>query len=180
MLTNDAAFTAARTLLQTATADLVAAIALDLQTDEEIAYAAQLTLADYQSLIDQSVIPLELLCQVRAALSPPALLQLQVVVPPYLTVDPTAPTGTPKDGEELTADEGTWVGDATITYAYRWFTANDNAGAGAAVIVGATSSTYTAVVGDVGKYIAVEITASNDAGTSDPVVSPYTAVVAAA
>ena len=55
-------------------------------------------------------------------------------------------------GQTLTATSGTWT-PSDGTYAYQWL-------AGGSPIVGATTSSYTVVAGDVGKTLSVRVTAS--------------------
>lgn len=78
--------------------------------------------------------------------------------PPVLTVAP-AITGTAEVGETLTSNNGTFTGDATITYTYQWF-------AGGVAISGATSSTLVLASAQLGKVITVRVTATNSSGTS--------------
>lgn len=94
-----------------------------------------------------------------------AFQQVEIVVDPLdggnapvLTVAP-AITGTANTGEDLTVDNGTFTGDATITYEYQWFR-------GGTAIAGATSSTYTIVSADEGFVLTARVTATNDAGTA--------------
>lgn len=72
-------------------------------------------------------------------------------------------------GVVLTADVGAWANtDGVTTYAYQWQA--DDAGNGVfADISGATAATFTAVVGNVGDALRLEITATNGEGT--PVVA---------
>ncbi|MDH1271288.1 hypothetical protein N5C81_27200 [Rhizobium pusense] len=70
----------------------------------------------------------------------------------------------------MTSTTGTWSGSPT--YARQWFAAG-------VAISGATAATYVPVAGDVGKAIAVRVTATNDKG-SVPVTSAPTAAVVAA
>ncbi|MEJ0030919.1 MAG: hypothetical protein WDO15_11340 [Bacteroidota bacterium] len=70
-------------------------------------------------------------------------------------------------------------GKAEAGSTYKWYRANDGAGAGAAVI--ATTRNYTAVTADVGKYLKFEVTPVNTAGTiGTPVASAYSGPVSAA
>ena len=71
------------------------------------------------------------------------------------TGDTSAPTitGTPQQGDALTAHSGTWSGDTPMSYTYAW---SD----------GATGSTDTLPAGDVGKQITVTVTATNDGGSA--------------
>jgi hypothetical protein len=83
------------------------------------------------------------------------------------TCDPAAPpitnntlpfiSGTPRVGETLTADPGTWS-ELGTSYAYQWLR-------GATEIFGATSSTYQPVVDDVGSFVSVRVTASKSGFT---------------
>jgi len=92
------------------------------------------------------------------------LVQREIVVaptsgnPPVNTVLP-AITGTVQVAQVLTASNGTWVGDATITYTKQWRS-------NGVPIVGATANTYTPVAGDVGKYLSCTVTGTNAAGSA--------------
>jgi surface antigen len=66
------------------------------------------------------------------------------------TVPPTV-GGTPQVGVALTANPGTWSPDAS--FSYQWFVADT-------VVVGATGATYTPTPADLGKTVAVSITAT--------------------
>lgn len=88
--------------------------------------------------------------------------------PPVLTVAP-AITGTAEVSETLTTDNGTFTGDATITYAYQWF-------AGGVAIAGATASTFDLTAAQLGKVITVRVTATNDSGSAFGFSAPTSAV----
>ena len=90
--------------------------------------------------------------------------------PPVNTAIPTI-SGTPTDGQTLTADTGTWTGTPTITYAYQW-RACDAAGDTCADIPGATDSTYDVTSDEVGGTIRVVVTATNAAGSADASSDP--------
>lgn len=79
--------------------------------------------------------------------------------PPVNTVAPVI-SGNATVGSVLTTTNGTWTGDAPITYTYTWRADNVS-------IPGATSQTYTTVTGDVGKSIVCRVTATNAAGTAN-------------
>src|SRR5436305_1304219 len=97
--------------------------------------------------------------------------------PPSNTSPPTI-SGTPRDGQTLTANNGSWTGDAPIGYGYQWRHC-DASGGNCADIGGATAQTYAVTSSDVGSTIRVTVTASNSAGSSSA-SSAATATVAAA
>lgn len=84
--------------------------------------------------------------------------------------DPVAPTnstpptisGTPQQGDQLTADPGTWSGDTPITYSYLW----SDGQSGLQIMLSPA---------DVGQNLSVTVTASNDAG---PGTAPATSATA--
>jgi len=79
-------------------------------------------------------------------------------VPPTNTVIPVI-TGTAEVGETLTADTGTFTGDATITYERQWF-------AGGVAIAGATGATLVLTSAHLGKIISVRVIATNNVGSA--------------
>jgi len=90
-----------------------------------------------------------------------------VTIGPYNTVLP-AITGTLSGTNTQTTTNGTWAGDATITYARQWqrcavADANDP---GWTDIGSATGSTYALTVSDSGKYIRCRVTATNSVGST--------------
>lgn len=99
------------------------------------------------------------------------LVQKEIVVGPEATVAPTntvlpAISGLAATGEDLIAYPGIWTGRPTLTYQWQ----ADDAGNGTFTdISGATSSTFTAVVGNEGDALRVEVTGVNGEGT--PVVA---------
>jgi len=91
-------------------------------------------------------------------------------VAPTNTVLP-AITGTAEVGEDLTVSNGTFTGDAVITYAYQWF-------AGGVAIVGANTNTFTLTSAQIGKIITVRVTASNASGSASASSGATAAVIA--
>jgi len=87
---------------------------------------------------------------------------------PYVTAVPTI-SGTATVGQTLTGANGTWAGDATITYAYQWYANN-------IAISGATSGTYVLLAAQSGKRITLRVTASNASGNASATTSPTSAV----
>src|SRR5258708_24962143 len=71
-------------------------------------------------------------------------------------------SGTAKEGETLTASNGTWSNTPT-SYAYQWRRcASDGTTCGD--ITGATKQTYTVATADIGHTLRVVVTASNADG----------------
>ncbi len=93
--------------------------------------------------------------------------------PPANTAAPTV-TGTPKVGEVLTAQNGTWANNPTA-FQYQWQRCNA-AGAACANIGTATLKTYTVATPDSGRTLRVRVTAVNAEGATNARSAP-TAVV---
>jgi len=87
---------------------------------------------------------------------------------PAPPVNQSAPivSGYPQEGELLTADPGEWSNNPT-DYAYQWFTCDAN-GISCPDLPGATDQTYLVQATEVGRYVGVEVIASNAGGDSDP------------
>ena len=101
-----------------------------------------------------------------------------VTIGPYNTVLP-AVTGTLDEGDTLTTTNGTWLGDATITFARAWQrgNANDANDPSWDAISGETATTYVHAAADVGKYIRCRVTATNSVGSTvafSNIVGPIT------
>ena len=100
------------------------------------------------------------------------------VGPPPSAPTSTAPpivSGTPQQGQMLTASTGTWSGSPT-SYAYQWRRC-DAGGSNCAAITAATSSVYLVQPADVGGRLVARVTASNAGGAGLPADSAATAVV---
>ena len=87
-------------------------------------------------------------------------------------------TGTPTEGQILTASEGSWAGPAPITYSYQWLLCDATGGA-CVPIIGATAKTFTLTSATVGKTVRVRVTGANTNGSSS-VTSVPSAVIAEA
>jgi len=89
-----------------------------------------------------------------------------------------AVTGTLGQGLPLGVNVGTWTSSPALTsgdYSYQWESCTSNTDLSTCSGVGTNSSSYTPVESDVGKYIAVTVTANNgDSSTSaaSPLVGP--------
>ena len=96
---------------------------------------------------------------------------------PVISGVPTI-SGTAKVGETLTATAASVTGTPTPTNTFQWQRSDDGS-TGWANVSGATSTTYTAVSADEGKFLRVVQTSTNEAG-SDTANSASTTQVAAA
>lgn len=90
-------------------------------------------------------------------------------------VTPPVISGAAVKGTRLVASRGQWVGNAPITYAFRWLRCSSGAD-DCVEIQGATDSSYVLVQADVNRTMRVRVTARNDVG-SKSIVSNPTALV---
>lgn len=92
---------------------------------------------------------------------------MTATIGPYNTVLP-AITGTLSGTNVQTTTNGTWAGDATITYARQWQRGNssDPQDPSWTNIASATGTTYTLTGSDTGKYIRCRVTATNSVGST--------------
>jgi sugar lactone lactonase YvrE len=78
---------------------------------------------------------------------------------------PPLSEGPSLQGSTLTATEGQWSGEGSISYSYQWQRCNE---AGECTsISGATSSSYTLTESDVGSMLRILVTATNGHGSSE-------------
>jgi hypothetical protein len=94
-------------------------------------------------------------------------------VPPSNTALPTI-SGTPRDGQILTAGTGTWTGSPPISYAYRW----QRCPAGSGCVDVGSAATYALVPADVGAALRVFVTATNIGGSATAASAPVTVLAA--
>ena len=94
-------------------------------------------------------------------------------VPP-VNVEPPTITGTPRVGEELRANNGTWD-NAPTSFRYRWLRCNENGNS--CVLLAADGQTYRLGQDDVGRTMRVRVTAVNADGAT-PARSEQTEVIA--
>jgi IPT/TIG domain len=73
-------------------------------------------------------------------------------------------SGTPKDGQVLSASTGSWSGTTPISYGYQWQLCNASGGA-CSNISGPVGSALSIVSGYVGSTLRVVVTATNAAGS---------------
>jgi len=109
----------------------------------------------------------------HAATSAPATLQISVSNPLSIPQNVTLPTveGTPRVGQTLTANTGTWGGSEPLDFTYQWLRCSTTA-ASCVPIIAATGSTYTLAPADFGSTIGVVVTATNPAGTASATSAP--------
>jgi hypothetical protein len=100
------------------------------------------------------------------------------VVPPSPATSPTV-TGTPKQGQTLTAGPGSWNGTLPLVYAYQWQRCGSS-GTGCADVAGASGQTYALASADVGATMRVAVTASNSAGSATAASAPTAVVTSSA
>jgi Tol biopolymer transport system component len=85
---------------------------------------------------------------------------------PVNTVSPDLSTDNPVVDTAVTTTQGTWSGSTPITYKYEWRKCNPQGDlTSCAAIPGATSSSYTPKVADIGFSLRVWVTATSFAGT---------------
>jgi hypothetical protein len=96
---------------------------------------------------------------------------------PPVNTSPPIISGTPQDGQTLTASTGSWSGTQPITYGYQWQRC-DSGGANCVAIAGATGPTYLATSADVGRTLRVVVTATNSAGSAGATSAATTVVQA--
>jgi TP901-1 family phage major tail protein len=92
---------------------------------------------------------------------------ITATIAPYNTVLP-AITGTLTVGQTLTTTNGTWAGDATITFARQWqrCAVADHSDPSWTNITSATNLTYVLQSADSAKYIRCIVTATNSEGST--------------
>ena len=86
-------------------------------------------------------------------------------------------TGTAREGDTLTATEGTWEDGDGLTYSYQWQRC-DAAGANCADIATATTKAYINQAADVGRKLRVQVAATDTDGSSQAVSATTRDVVA--
>lgn len=108
-----------------------------------------------------------------------ALSEATPVVPgtgaPQNTAEPVI-SGTPRERQQLTATPGSWSGNQPMTFAFQWVRCGTDGGlpdgSNCAFVSGATGSSYTLVVADVGFRMRVRVTATNAAGSVTAASNP--------
>jgi hypothetical protein len=109
-----------------------------------------------------------------ATSNPTAVVQPAPSGRPANTTEPSI-SGSAAVGQRLTANRGSWSGEAPITYAFQWLRCSA-VGDNCSEIAGASDNTYVLVANDSGRTIRVRVTARNAAGARSA-LSNQTAVV---
>jgi hypothetical protein len=95
------------------------------------------------------------------------------------TKEPTV-SGTPQQGQTLTANGGSWTGVAPVTLTYQWVRCGADGGkadaSNCATIARATNTTYVLAAADVGQRLRVKVTGRNSQGSSTAASNPTAAV----
>jgi hypothetical protein len=81
---------------------------------------------------------------------------------PTNTGKPTI-SGTAREGERLTASNGSWSGTQPLSYSYQWIRCSPTV-SNCSSISGATNTVYSLTASDVGRRLIVSVTARNSAG----------------
>jgi len=90
---------------------------------------------------------------------------------PVATVQPSV-TGTPQQGQRLSAVAGTWTGNGAVAFTYQWYRC-DTAVSHCVSIHGATAAGYTLGAKDTGKTLALTLKAKD----ADATVTVYLSAV---
>ena len=88
-------------------------------------------------------------------------------------------SGTPANGNTLTASRGRWNGTRPLTFTYQWLRCNAQA-EGCVSIPGATTATFVVSGADVGRMLRVRVTARNAQGSASSTSNPTVLVGAGA
>ena len=112
-----------------------------------------------------------------AAPAPTAPAPTASTTPPNMTAHPST-SGVAKEGETLTAANGTWTASPT-SYTYQWKRCAPE-WEPCEPIAGATAKSYTLTVDDIGKRVQVLVTATNAKGSNSAASLPTDVVATAA
>jgi prepilin-type N-terminal cleavage/methylation domain-containing protein len=105
--------------------------------------------------------------------------QTAAVVPaPATSTAPPTITGQVREGQTVTATNGTWASSRTVSYTYQWLSCNAS-GLACTAISGETAQSYVVRAQDIDQTLEVQVTAANGGGQTSAVSAPSTIASAA-
>lgn len=128
----------------------------------------------YTITADDTEQTLRIRLMVPTSPDPAASAPTELVPRPPSNITPPEVTGTSRDGQVVSASNGTWHGTKPLSFQYQWQRCD---GASCTAIAHATSGTYALSAADVGRTVLVAVTASNAGGTATAASFP-TSIVA--
>lgn len=114
---------------------------------------------------------------ITPTLRPELIIETLTTNAPVNTSPPTI-SGTPQEGEMLTAASGSWNGSQPMQFGYQWRRC-DASGANCADVAQATSQSYGLTQDDLGTSLRVVVTATNDEGAANASSNPSGVVIGA-
>jgi len=97
--------------------------------------------------------------------TPPTVAAIAAVAPAVVSPPTAGALGEPAVGVAYAAGTGTWSGTPVIGFTFQWFDC-DSTGTVCTPIVGATGVDYVLTAADVGRWLKVQVTATNTGGST--------------
>jgi len=95
----------------------------------------------------------------------PTAVAVAAVAPSVVSAPTAGPLGEPAVGVTYAGAAGSWSGTPVIGFSYQWFDC-DSTGTTCTPIAGATGADYVLTAADVGRWLMVQVTASNSGGST--------------